>query len=111
VPIVKHQGKRPDGTFVTFSKNTVNDTRLSWGARGILAHLLDKPPEWDVWIEYLVNQTADSARHSKRDQVMGMLAELKEHGYMTMQRLPEGGVSYTVHEAPVKPLPENPIVP
>jgi hypothetical protein len=67
--------------FTMISNLPLNDSRLSWEARGLLAWLISKPNTW------IVNREA-IARHGKtgRDKVRRMLAELTTNGYLTRTR-------------------------
>lgn len=62
-------------------KTFLEDTRLSYKAKGILAYLLSKPDNWKVIIGNLVNSSADG-----KASVYAGLKELKECGYY--QKLP-----------------------
>jgi hypothetical protein len=36
--------------FVTINQDAVEDSRLSWAARGLLGYLLSRPDDWKVLI-------------------------------------------------------------
>lgn len=63
--------------WVTVVKQTVEDDRLSWGARGLHTYLMSKPPDWRVRERQLV----DAAR-TGRTRVRGYLRELEACGYI-----------------------------
>jgi hypothetical protein len=67
--------------FTTISNVPLNDSRLSWEARGLLAWLLSKPNTWTVNREAI-------ARHGRtgRDKVTRMLTELTANGYLVRTR-------------------------
>ncbi len=67
--------KRPSN-FVMMDKSFLEDTRLSYKAKGILAYLLSKPDNWKVIIGNLVNYSTDG-----KASVYAGLKELKECGY------------------------------
>lgn len=67
--------------FTTISNVPLNDNRLSWEARGLLAWLLSKPNSWFINSEVI-------AKHGRtgRDKVKRMLAELMANGYLVRNR-------------------------
>lgn len=56
------------------------DDRLTWAARGLAAFLADKP--YGVTVDFLIQQTAGSIKHSRRDSVRKTLNELIACGYV-----------------------------
>lgn len=72
--------KRPNN-FVMMDKSFLEDTRLSYKAKGILAYLLSKPDNWKVIVGNLVNYSTDG-----KASVYAGLKELKECGYY--QKIP-----------------------
>lgn len=59
-------------------KNTIlNDTRLSYRAIGIAAHLLSKPDGWHIRADYLWTNGVEG-----RDAVRAAMKELEECGYL-----------------------------
>lgn len=62
--------------FVMMDKTFLEDTRLSYKAKGILAYLLSKPDNWKVIVGNLVNYSTDG-----KAAVYAGLKELKECGY------------------------------
>lgn len=104
---------RPQGNFYILDKRISEDSRLSWGARGMLIFLLGKPDHWSVNISALISETAESAKPSGRDSVYGLLTELIESGYVTRQQAKGGNgkfdaIDYFVSEICEEPLTENP---
>lgn len=67
--------KRPNN-FVMMDKSFLEDTRLSYKAKGILAYLLSKPDNWKVIVGNLVNYSTDG-----KASVYAGLKELKDSGY------------------------------
>jgi hypothetical protein len=86
--------------FTTISNVPLNDSRLSWEARGVLAWLLSKPNTWTVNREAI-------ARHGRtgRDKVTRVLTELTVNGYLvrTRHRSDEGQFRWEsiVYEVPI----------
>lgn len=67
--------KRPNN-FVMMDKTFLQDERLSYKAKGLLAYLLSKPDDWKVIVGNLVNSSKDG-----KASVYAGLKELKEYGY------------------------------
>ena len=86
--------------YVIISKVPLEDVRLSWKARGLLAYLLSKPDNWSVIVAHLVKQAPDG-----RAAVMAGLRELESAGYLVRIRTrdDEGrydGTDSEIHEEP-----------
>jgi hypothetical protein len=89
--------------FVHLPNSAVNDEQLSFRARGLLAYMLGRPPDWSFNAERLAR-----AGQEGRDAVRAALRELSARGYYrsTKQRVPGAGgrmVFVTVTE--VAPTP------
>ena len=67
--------------FTVQPNTTITDSRLSFGARGLLAYLLSKPKDWEVRTKDLVN-----ASPAGISAVRSMVKELEEHGYLVKTR-------------------------
>lgn len=88
--------------FVIVSKIPLDDTRLSWKAKGLHAYLMTKPDSWVVIVAHLVRQGPDG-----KAAVMAALRELEDAGYV--ERKPRDkvrgrydGLDCTVYEEPRK---------
>ena len=106
-----------DNPFVQIDKTSLDDVRLSWKAKGLLAYLLSKPDDWEVRLKHLEKQSKDG-----RDSVATGMKELIECGYCqrSEKRLHDEdglftGFEYTVYETPYtgfpymdKPYMDNP---
>ncbi|MFB6272166.1 MAG: hypothetical protein ABEL51_04630 [Salinibacter sp.] len=68
--------KDRDHPFVILDKTGLDDPRLSWKAKGLLAYLISKPDDWQVRLHELINASTDG-----RDATKSGLAELDECGY------------------------------
>lgn len=67
--------------YVNLDSRAVNDDRLSFRARGVLAWLLEKPDSWTV------NANAIAARGAEgRDAIRTALAELEHAGYLRRRK-------------------------
>lgn len=89
--------------FTTLANDVLRDNRLSFCARGILAHLLSQPDGKRDDIRTLADRTPEG-----RERVAAAMRELERFGYLrrTKKRTPEGRI-YTevdVFEAPEGPL-------
>lgn len=94
--------------FLVICQAAVEDSRLSWAARGLLVYLLSRPDDWRIRVDHLRQQAT-----SGRDAVYKLLTELRQSGYVQRQRTrgDDGrlqGTFYYVHETPPPPLPEKP---
>ena len=94
--------------FVILDQRAVEDTRLSWAARGLLAYLLSRPDDWRVLINDL-RKRGDLGR----DGIYKLLRELREAGYVRFSRSRDQqgrirGGTYLVQEIPGSPHPDLP---
>lgn len=100
---VQHDRERP---YAILSKALLEDSRLSFRARGILAYLLAKPDDWEARMCDVENKGAEG-----REAVRAAFAEARKFGYMkTTVGNGKGGLAYqhTVYERPLEtpcPLP------
>lgn len=114
----KIKRKKRNTPFVQIDKNALQDSRLSWKCRGLLAYLLSLPDEWEVYIKELTNHATDG-----RDSTTTAINELIKFGYIIRERKTEKGkfkgYNYTVSDIPFllpktekpkteKPKTENP---
>ncbi len=86
--------------FVIVDQSAVEDQRLSWAARGLLAYLLSRPDDWKV----LVNDLKKRGNLG-RDGIYALLRELRRAGYVRFQRHRDAqgrvrGGTYIVSEVP-----------
>ena len=93
--------------YVIVDQAAVEDTRLSWAARGLLAYLLSRPDDWKV----LVNDLKKRGNLG-RDGIYALLRELRSAGYVRFERHRDDrgrmrGGSYIVSEVPA-PVPASP---
>ena len=86
-------------TYARISNVPLNDDRLSWEARGLLAWLLSKPDHWKVIVAAIKNRGP-----AGRDKIDRILSELEEHGYLVrkQQHGKDGRFTYevTIYEEP-----------
>lgn len=69
--------KNKENPYVTINKTALNDTKLSFKAKGIFAYLMSRPDDWKCQVNDLKNHAKDG-----RDSIYAGLKELREHGYM-----------------------------
>lgn len=104
VPDVDHNGgglrhRHREHPFVTIDSATVNDARLSFRARGVLAYLLNKPDGWVVRAETIAKDGTEG-----RAAIEAALRELRAAGYYRVERRRIGGKwrsGGTISETPV----------
>jgi hypothetical protein len=89
--------------YVIISKVPLEDSRLSWKARGIHAYLLSKPDNWEVMVSQLVNEGPDG-----KESVLSGLKELEKYGYIT--RIRQRGVDGSYDSMKTEVF-EEPIIP
>ena len=67
--------------FAVVDRRAINDTRLSWSARGLLVWALDKPDDFELTREELAKQAPEGETAVRR-----MLKELSTYGYLRRER-------------------------
>lgn len=103
--IVKIQ--RRETPFALVNKAILEDTRLSWKAKGIMAYLLSRPESWNVISGDVTNRSTDG-----RESVLAGMNELRKFGYahLKQERDEKGHVSgkfWVVYESPTKPCKDT----
>lgn len=94
--------KRPNN-FVMLDKTFLEDERLSFKAKGILAYLLSKPDNWKVIVGNLVKYSKDG-----KSAVYAGLKELKECGYYVKTPIrSEDGRRISRWESTVYEMPDS----
>jgi len=99
-----------DTPFVQIDKSALQDDRLSWKSKGLLAYLLSLPDDWQIYINELKNHSRDG-----RDSTRTAMNELIKFGYIhrNFSERQSGqftGYDYFVSEKPMseQPKTENP---
>lgn len=93
--------KNKDNPYVMINKNTTDDRKISWKARGILCYLLGLPDDWQIYETELV-------KHSEPDGISSLrsgIKELMKKGYIERVKLRNEkgqfvGYEYSVYEVP-----------
>jgi hypothetical protein len=73
--------KRKKNGFTQISNSMLEDSRLSWRAKGLLSYMLSRPDNWKINKTDLQKRATDG-----RDALQSGLAELKEIGYLHIYR-------------------------
>jgi hypothetical protein len=93
--------KDKENPFVIINKEALNDTNLSWKAKGLLAYLLSLPDDWQIYESEIVKHAKDGI-----DSTRTAIKELIDAGYIERQRVRDEkgrlkGYEYNVYEAPI----------
>lgn len=104
--MIQRVQERPAG-WVIIDRRAVDDTRLSWAARGLLAYLLARPDDWHVRPRHLATQAGSLY------QARQLLRELEAAGYAQLQRARQpdgtfGGSRWIIREDGFHRDPESP---
>ena len=94
--------------FVIIEQQPIEDTRLSWAARGLLSYLLSRPDDWKVLVNDL-RKRGDLGR----DGIYRLLKDLRNAGYIQFIRNRDKhgrirGGTYLVQEIASQPHPDFP---
>lgn len=96
--------------FTVLQNQMLRDKRLSLRTKGLFAVMLSRPGTWQFSVAGLSSFTG-----AGRDAVRSGLRELREAGYLTLEKQSHGehgkfaGSVYILHEESVLPQPENPV--
>jgi hypothetical protein len=66
--------------FALVNKAILEDTRLSWKAKGMMAYFLSRPETWTVMSEDVTKRSTDG-----RDSVLAGMNELRQFGYARLE--------------------------
>jgi hypothetical protein len=88
-----------ENPYAQIDKTVLNDQRLSWKAKGILAFLLSKPDTWEINIQNLIKQAKDG-----KEAVYSGINELIQFGYIVRTESRNHGrfsqIVYLIYENP-----------
>jgi hypothetical protein len=91
--------------FTRTENATMQDDRLSWKARGLLAYMLSKPDDWKFYVEELVKHTTDGENSTRTG-----IIELEKLGYIKRYPIKEKGkiISWAmdIYEVPLPEIPD-----
>lgn len=90
-----------ENPFVQIDKTPLDDTRLSWEAKGLHAYIMTKPDDWTINVKHLIKQARNG-----RDATYRIIRELIEAGYIERKQDRDengkmDGTVYIVHEIPM----------
>lgn len=90
-----------NSNYVVLSKKGLEDTRLIWKAKGLLAYLLSLPDDWKIYQEELAKHSKDGVKSTA-----SALKELINNGYIVRECLRDEkgrflGYVYQVFEEPL----------
>ena len=93
--------KNRNNPYVMLNKIFIEDPRISYKAKGILARLLSKPDDWVIYETELTRAAADG-----RDSIRSGIKELIDAGYIRRNRQRDAKgrlrqMEYDVYELPV----------
>jgi hypothetical protein len=71
--------------YVVMNRTALNDERLTWKAKGIIAYMLSLPDDWTFYIEEIVKHAKDGEAAFRSG-----LKELKDYGYVKRFPVREG---------------------
>jgi uncharacterized phage protein (TIGR02220 family) len=63
--------------YVVLNRTALNDERLSWKAKGIIAYMLSMPDNWKFYIEEIASHAKDGV-----DSLRSGIKELSKYGYV-----------------------------
>jgi len=75
------RAKRPENKFAIIRNEVLQDDRLSFRARGILAAILSRPDNWRCSAWDLANEATEGRR-----AILTALTELETHGYLVRSK-------------------------
>lgn len=93
-----------DNPYVILDKEFLNNAKLSWRSKGLLAYFLSKPDNWKIIVKDVINRSTDG-----RDSVLAGIRELEKNGYVEKVRIRDKetgkyiGIEYVVYEKPQNP--------
>lgn len=87
------RGERASDNFAQIANSCLQDDRLSYRARGILASMLSRPPGWTTSAERLASAGAEG-----RDAVRSALRELEKFGYLVRVKVQDEKGQWQHHQ-------------
>ncbi|WP_232612835.1 conserved phage C-terminal domain-containing protein [Photobacterium carnosum] len=67
----------------------------------MLSYILSKPDNWSVSPAQLITVTKNTAKKTARDGVYAILKELKDIGFVGIEKLSTGDTNYIVYDTPI----------
>lgn len=78
------RGPRPADRFVMIANEALENSSLTWRARGVLAYLLSRPEGWSTSAERLASMSPKG--QEGRDSTRAVLTELESAGYVRREK-------------------------
>lgn len=78
------RGPRPADRFAMIANEALENSNLTWRARGVLAYLLSRPEGWSTSAERLAGQSPKG--REGRDAMRAVLKELEAAGYLRREK-------------------------
>ncbi|WP_342550491.1 DnaD domain protein [Lysinibacillus sp. FSL M8-0216] len=92
-----------NSNYVVMNRTALNDNRLSWKAKGIMAYMLSMPDDWVFYMDELMTHSTDGKASFRAG-----FNELKQCGYIERKPIREGQRikewETIVHEVPIDSL-------
>ncbi|WP_431808774.1 DnaD domain-containing protein [Lysinibacillus sphaericus] len=92
-----------NSNYVVMNRTALNDNRLSWKAKGIMAYMLSMPDDWVFYMDELMTHSTDGKASFRAG-----FNELKTCGYIERKPIREGQRikewETVVHEVPINSL-------
>jgi len=92
-----------NNNYVVMNRTALNDNRLSWKAKGIMAYMLSMPDDWVFYMDELMTHSTDGKASFRAG-----FNELKKCGYIERKPIREGQRikewETIVHEVPINSL-------
>lgn len=98
-----------NSNYVVMNRTALNDERLSWKAKGIMAYMLSMPDDWVFYMDELMTHATDG-----KDSFRSGFKELKTNGYIERKPVKDDKTKKIiewetiVHEIPFEPHTDFP---
>ena len=105
MPIFRHAHNELN-PYAQISRNTLQDNKLSWAARGLLAYLLSLPLDWKISKKHLLKQSS-VGKHG----LQSIIQELEKFKYLKHRRVQDEkgrfkDWEYIIYERPYESVPK-----
>ncbi|MDQ0190647.1 hypothetical protein JI721_03080 [Alicyclobacillus cycloheptanicus] len=97
--IFRHPHNR-ENPYAQIARATLQDTRLSWKSRGLLAYLLSLPTDWEISFAHLVKQAPDG-----KTSLQTAIKELQTYGYLEKKSIRDKRGRITKWENIIREVP------
>lgn len=100
----KIEFKKEKIPFTQVANAVLNDSSITFRAKGVYAYLYSKPDGWDFSIDRIALETKE-----ERKAINSALKELENAGLLTRKRQGDGRVVYEVHFPPITQMSKRDI--